>query len=106
MSASGTKRTSEADGSMSAFGGKADMSDSELLLCNLILRRSGGRLTSDRALTPEFRIGRGHSVGQGLGLGFFCRAIVSAAGRGINAFDAGAFDRRLLGTSDFKSEAS
>jgi hypothetical protein len=99
-------QSGEADGSMSAFGGKADMSDSELLLCNLILRRSGGRLTSDRALTPEFRIGKGDSVGQGLGSGFFCRAIVSATGRGINTFDDGAFNRRQLGTSDFKSEAS
>jgi hypothetical protein len=32
--------------------------------------------------------------------------LVPAAGRGIIAFDAGAFDRRQLGTSDFKSEAS
>jgi hypothetical protein len=54
----------------------------------------------------EVESAKGIAVGQGLGSGFFCRAIVSAAGRGINTFDAGAFNRRQLGTSDFKSEAS
>jgi hypothetical protein len=33
MPASGTKRTSEADGSMSAIGGKADIGISELHVC-------------------------------------------------------------------------